>query len=286
VVFALALLFTGPTVGCVGLFAGDGSSVSVGTHAGGRLIRGVVLPTEGTGYRVPGPWQARGRQYGTEEMVRWLTAAFRDVSARLPHSVASLGDISGLGGGQSREHKSHGSGRDVDIFFYATDLNGQPYLPTRAMLRFAADGSAKAWSPPVRDQRITDPIPVVRFDARRNWALVRALLTDPTVEVQWIFIHRALSELMLREGLAPDDDPALVARAAALFHQPSDAQAHDDHMHVRVFCAPNDRVLGCVDRGPQRWWKKHWKAMDRESIARVQPAGRALAEPAISAARF
>ena len=236
----------------MGVFADDGTSISVGTHARGALIHGVELPVEGDGYRVPPAWQVRGRQYGTEEVVRWLTGAFRQVAQRWPGSVASLGDISRQGGGQSLEHKSHGSGRDVDIFFYAVDLSGRPYVPSHAMLKFAADGSAKAWSPPVRGERISDPLPVVRFDVQRNWALVRAMLTDPTVDVQWIFIHHALAELLLREGPAPDEDPALIAKAAALFHQPSDAQAHDDHMHVRVHCAPDDRMLGCVDRGPGR----------------------------------
>jgi penicillin-insensitive murein endopeptidase len=244
------------------VFAEDGSSMSVGTHARGALIHGVELPVAGDGYRVPELWQRRGRQYGTEEVVRWLTGAFREVNEQIPHSLATLGDISGAGGGRSLEHKSHGSGRDVDIFYYAIDLNGRQYLPARAMLRFAPDGSAKSWSPPVRDQKIHDPIPVVRFDARRNWALVRALLSDPTVEVQWIFVNRALAELMLREGPTANDDPALVARAAALFHQPTDAQAHDDHMHVRVYCAPDDRALGCVDRG-----------RSREQLARAQGAG-------------
>ena len=99
----------------------------------------------------------------------------------------------------------------------------------------------------------------------RNWALVKALLSDPSVEVQWIFVHRALADLMLREGPTSSDDPALVARAAALFHQPSDAQAHDDHMHVRVYCSPHDRAIGCVDRGPARGV--------REQLARAQAAG-------------
>src|SRR5437899_9000765 len=62
------LLSLAPLVGCVGVFAEDGSSVSVGTHARGALIRGVALPTEGAGYRVPEPWVRRGRQYGTEEV--------------------------------------------------------------------------------------------------------------------------------------------------------------------------------------------------------------------------
>jgi penicillin-insensitive murein endopeptidase len=220
---------------------------------------------DGDGYRVPELWQRRGRQYGTEEVVRWLTGAFRGVNEQVPHSVATLGDISRIGGGRSLEHKSHGSGRDVDIFYYAVDLEGRPYLPSRAMLRFAPDGSAKSWSPPVRDQKIHDPIPVVRFDARRNWALVRALLSDPSVEVQWIFVHRALAELMLREGPTSSDDPALVARAAALFHQPSDAQAHDDHMHIRVYCSSHDRALGCIDRGPTR--------SAREQLARREGLG-------------
>jgi penicillin-insensitive murein endopeptidase len=278
----LALLFMAPLAGCVGVFAEDGSSVSVGTHSKGALLRGVPLPAEGAGYRVPMPWQRRGRQYGTEEVVRWLTSAFRDVDGRLPHSLASLGDLSGLGGGRSLEHKSHGSGRDVDIFFYAVDLAGRPYVPARAMFRFAADGSAKGWSPPIRDQKIHDPIPVVRFDVRRNWALVRALLSDPTVEVQWIFIHKALAELMLREGPSPNEDPALVARAASLFHQPSDAQAHDDHMHVRVYCSPNDRVLGCLDRGPQRLLKPRWKS-EGEPFAGDETSATG---PAVSAARL
>jgi penicillin-insensitive murein endopeptidase len=249
----------------VGVFANDGSSVSVGTHAGGALIHGVALPAEGAGYRVPDPWRPRGRQYATEEVVRWLTGAFRQVDQSFPHSVAALGDLSAPGGGRSNEHKSHGSGRDVDVFFYAVDLAGRPFQSPRAMVRFAPDGRAKGWSPPVRDQKIRDPIPVIRFDAPRNWALVRALLSDPTVDVQWIFVHRALADLMLREGTSRADTPELVARAAALFHQPSDAQPHDDHMHVRVYCAPGDRALGCIDRGPQRWRNRLW---DDQPVAR------------------
>ena len=34
---------------------------------------------------------------------------------------------------------------------------------------------------------------------------------------------------------------------------------HDDHLHLRIYCAADDRAYGCVDRGPTRWWKKRWK---------------------------
>ncbi|MEO8214535.1 MAG: hypothetical protein ABI560_15140, partial [Myxococcales bacterium] len=46
-----------------------------------------------------------------------------------------------------------------------------------------------------------------------------------------------------------------------IIRQPSDSEPHDDHMHVRIYCDPNDRALGCSDHGPVRWWKKRWKYM-------------------------
>jgi penicillin-insensitive murein endopeptidase len=247
--------------GCLGLFAPDGTSVSVGTHARGALVRAVELPEEGAGYAVPPAWRRRDRRYATQEVVHWLTTAFAMVARQDPEAIAALGDLSGRVGGRSIEHRSHESGRDVDIFFFAMDADGRPYHPQQAMLRFGPDGRAVAWSPPVRGMRVREPVPPARFDAHRTWALVRALVAAPGAQVQWIFIHRALGELLLAQASSEQDDAALIARAAALFHQPSDAQAHDDHMHVRVFCPPGDRLFGCVDRGPQRWWKKRWKEM-------------------------
>src|SRR6185503_3278741 len=102
----------------------------------------------------------------------------------------------------------------------------------------------------------------VRFDARWNWAFVRALLSDLEVEVQWVFIHRVLVATLLQEATRAVDDSALVARASFIMKQLSDAEIHDDHMHVRFYCAAADRRLGCVDKGPVRWWKKMWKYME------------------------
>jgi penicillin-insensitive murein endopeptidase len=104
-------------------------------------------------------------------------------------------------------------------------------------------------------------VPGYRFDARRNWSFVRALLTDPDTEVQWIFMQRTLAAWLLREAAAAGDDPALLERAAYIIHEPSDSEPHDDHMHVRFYCGLGDRRLGCADRGPVRWWKKMWKYM-------------------------
>jgi len=140
------------------------------------------------------------------------------------------------------------------------------------MLRFSPEGRAVRWSP-ARGQRAPGrAVPPYRFDVRRNWAFIRALLTDADAEVQWIFIHQGLGAFLIREAAQAGEDPALLARAAFIMHQPSDAEAHDDHMHVRLYCDAADRGLGCVDRGPVRWWKKLWKYM-------TPPFGRGLDSP-------
>jgi penicillin-insensitive murein endopeptidase len=129
------------------------------------------------------------------------------------------------------------------------------------MLHFSAGGRAMRWSPPKGVRPPAAPVPAYRFDARRNWAFVRALLADPGAEVQWIFMQRALAASLLAAATAAGEDPALIARAAFIMHEPSDSEPHDDHMHVRLYCAPGDRPFGCVDKGPVRWWKKMWKYM-------------------------
>lgn len=149
----------------------------------------------------------------------------------------------------------------MDIFFYVVNAAGRPEAPHKAMFRYDRAGRAVRWSPPRGVVAPTSPVPDVRFDDRRNWQMVRALLRDPDVEVQWIFIQRDLAARLLQQGATEGDDPALLARATQIMRQPSDSEPHDDHMHVRIYCDPKDRSLGCLDRGPERWWKKRWKYM-------------------------
>lgn len=247
--------------GCAGPLAFEFGSASIGTHADGTLRHPAQLPYDGDGYTILGPWRARHANYATEELVGVVVRASRAVERSDPGGVAAIGDLSRRSGGDSAEHKSHQSGRDVDVFFYGTDREGRPVRPGDAMFHFAPDGRAVRWSPPHGVRAPSGGVPAVRFDARRNWAFVRALLSDPESEVQWIFIHRALAAALLQEATRQGDDPALVARASFIMKQPSDAEVHDDHMHVRLYCAAADRRLGCVDKGPVRWWKKMWKYM-------------------------
>jgi penicillin-insensitive murein endopeptidase len=247
--------------GCIGVFASDRSSVSVGSHSKGALLHGVAMPFAGAGYEVHRDWRVRDHRYATAEVVRWLTDVFRDVDQEIPGSTAYLGDISGRSGGDASMHRSHASGRDIDIFYFASDGNGQPVHDLPAMLHFDGDGRAIRWSAGRVGRPIKESLPDVRFDVRRNWALVRAMLADPAVEVQWIFMHRDLAGLLLAEAERERTPTSTVNRARAILHQPTDSQPHDDHMHVRVFCDSKDRAFGCSDKGPRRWLKKHWKYM-------------------------
>jgi len=253
------MLFGG--TGCFGTFIDDGSSVSLGSHAAGGLWRGAAIPVQGPGYSVPLAWRGRKANYATAEFADALGKAFANVNRLFPGSVAMLGDVSRVSGGESNEHRSHHNGRDADVFFFAVDTKGRPYRDEQVMLTYGRDGWAKGWSPPKGKRPPSTAVPRVRFDARRNWALVRALVTNPNAEIQWLFIHRDLRTLLLEQAEREGEAPELVLRAAALLHQPGDSAPHDDHLHVRVYCDPSDRAHGCDDRGPVRWLKKYWKYM-------------------------
>jgi len=245
--------------GCLGFFANDGSSVSLGSHARGALVHGVAMPFVGAGYAVPSDWRARQHNYATEEVVRWLSQVFQKVDQEMPGSLAHLGDLSASRGGDCVSHRSHASGRDIDIFYFATDSAHQPLTGQPAMIHFSGDGRAVRWSTARPGQMVRASLADAHFDAPRNWALVRAMLSNSSVEVQWIFMHSSLADLLIQEGERKGAPEELVARAREILHQPTDSQPHDDHMHIRVFCAPGDRAFGCTDKGPKRWLKKHWK---------------------------
>jgi penicillin-insensitive murein DD-endopeptidase len=259
-VAAMVLALVG--AGCAGVFGFDGTSDSVGWHASGTLRHPSILPQQGDGYVIPPPWSARQSNFGSDELVGLIVRATRAVAEADPGWQAGIGDLSRHNGGGSVEHKSHQSGRDVDIFYYAANGAGRAERPGNSMIHYERNGRAVRWSPPQGVAAPAKPVPDMRFDVRRNWRFIRALLRDSDVEVQWIFVQRDLAARLIQQGVAEGDDPVLLARASQIVRQPSDAEAHDDHMHVRIYCDPSDRALGCADHGPVRWWKKHWKYME------------------------
>jgi penicillin-insensitive murein endopeptidase len=282
--FALCLLFAG----CVGPgMLTDGTSVSVGTHASGALRSAAKLPFRGPGYNMPKRWRERNRNFGTDELVVLVRRVARRVNKRYRGSILGVADISPLGGGPTKEHGSHRSGRDVDLLYYAVSADNKSLAPT-VMIKFDASGVGAAPSQPTNQPTNAKSQPAnakaqpssgtkpqnasaeknaaatddVQFDLKRNWAMIKALVTDPEVPVQWIFVGRGLIKLMLAHARKTKEPNELIQRAAEVLRQPGDASPHMDHLHVRVFCSPSDRHQGCIDRGPPRWLKKGIKYID------------------------
>jgi penicillin-insensitive murein endopeptidase len=240
---------------------GDFSSISVGSFNGGALRRGARLPFKGEGYVIPPLWAARNANYGTDELVGAIERAARRVAREYPGAQLGVGDVSLRGGRDSELHRSHRAGRDADLIYYAVDERGRPVAPANSMPRYGTDDRKARLPGPQGHGVIFGPYSPRWLDVPRTWALVRALLQDPYAEVQYLFCHEHIRQQLLAHARSIGEEESLIAEAEALLRQPSDSALHDDHLHLRVHCASDDRAYGCVDRGPLRWWKKRQKYM-------------------------
>lgn len=217
-------------------------SVSCGAANRGSLSGAVEMPQSGRGFEIPDPWWSRGFRYGTSELVGMLMRAAAVVAAEHPGGVLGIADISNPGGGALRGHRSHQSGRDADLHFYTLDVAGQPYRPDQHMPYFTYKGRAyyaKAphWAP---------SIPERFFDLARNWAFIKALLHDPYAQLERVFISSRIRRWLLDYAKSIGEPEDLIRRAAIAMRP--DSNSHNDHMHVRVSCPPDDVTLGrCRD---------------------------------------
>lgn len=226
----------------------DGTSVSVGRHNRGRLVHGAELH-ESDVLRLKQPTSSQ--RFGTDELVALLGRVARRVNERTPGSRLTVGDLSMERGGRFRPHRSHQSGRDVDVGFYVVDTAGT-LLDLRRFFVFRRDGTSRADAS-------------YRYDFVRNWQLVEALVTDTEVPVQWMFVARELQVGLLAEGLRQGASEDTMLRASTIMSQPSRGGRHRDHFHVRIYCPPNDRPR-CDDDPPFHPW------FDRGSGAPPVPA--------------
>ena len=186
-------------------------TISVGFADQGRLINAARMPQDDS-FVCQRPELA----YGTQETVEALTLAFRAVHKQFPASApARLSHIGLADGGFLRPHRSHQSGRDADIgFFYKGDV---------------APGAR------ARREKLIDPA--------RNWALLRALVTQTDVQV--ILVDRGIQKVLRAQALGAGEDPDFVS---GLFGGGSHAliqhaRHHKDHFHVR-FYSPRSQELG------------------------------------------
>ncbi len=177
-------------------------SMSVGAPNGGALFNGVQLP-ESPLWKLADPAHA----WGTRESIDFVAHAITRVNEYFPRSpMLYVGDFSGPRGGKLRPHKSHQSGRDVDLGYYYS--------------------TGEAWY-----KRATSK----NLDRARTWALLETLLTESRVE--YVFMDRGIQPLLKEYALAQGEDPEWLSR---VFEGPSNRDAivrhrfgHATHMHVR-----------------------------------------------------
>jgi penicillin-insensitive murein endopeptidase len=214
---------------------------SIGTPNSGVLTGGREVRRDAEGLR----WlRGNDRHFALPRFADAIERAASRVSRERPGARLTVGDLSvGSGGGPLAPHFSHRSGLDADLLFYATTLDGAP-VDSPGFVHFGADGIA-------RDDAHARWL---RFDVEREWLLVRSLLEDPEARVQWIFVSDVVHAILIDWALARGDSPETIERAEQVMLQPHPGGVHDDHIHVRTTCSPEETVAGCEPIGPRRRW--------------------------------
>lgn len=186
---------------------------SVGTASGGHFVEGMPMIADD-------PWVIRdpARAWAMPHTIHRLAAGMRYVAHRYPGaSVMMIGDLSRFGGGRMRPHRSHQSGRDADITYYARGVDA----PTSQF----------------RDARTSE------FDVARTWALFKYWLVRDWAE--FIFVDHAIQRMLADYAYSVGEDPDFVQRVfevegggmrSIIRHAPG----HANHFHVRFRCLDVD----------------------------------------------
>lgn len=197
------------------------SPASIGAPWFGGLGDGAVRLPAGPGYTIRRPERA----WGTPAAVRHTREVLARMYVEFPRAhVLAVGDISQRTGTKITLHRSHQSGRDVDLGFYY-----------RA-------------KPPNYPQEFVDAN-ADNLDRPRTWALLMALLAlrDAPGGVQVVFVDYQVQRWLFEYGEAIGMPVAWLyetfqyprgqgAPGAIVRHIPN----HLDHFHVRFQCEPAD----------------------------------------------
>jgi penicillin-insensitive murein endopeptidase len=224
-----------PTPLAPGLFG------SVGVPNQGVQTGAVELPERGLGFA---RYRPKGRNHwGRPRLVSALTRIAAEMEAELPGSTLIIGDLGAKSGGKIPGHASHRSGRDVDLLFYTLTPAGAP-IDSPGFVRFGADGLAV----------VPDSGDYVRIDLARQWLLVKKLVNDGEIGVQFLFVSKPLEALLMDYARARGEPLELQYRAQTVMLQPGDSLPHDDHLHLRIACSQEEIQAGCSGGGPYWEW--------------------------------
>ena len=189
----------------------------------GALERALALPPS-PDYTIRGPAHAYGSSATIAELMHAL-ASFRNHSGYRGELVG--GDLSPARGGRYGPHRSHQSGRDVDLWL---PISGGHYR--RGCVRCGTD--------------LCRPAPH-EVDWRATWQLVQALAARGSVQdifLAWELQPRLRSAALALAVPGPELEQAIQhpvrGRPTLVKHAPG----HTHHLHVRFRCPPGDP--GCV----------------------------------------
>lgn len=207
-----------PNPKCVGNKSSP--SKSIGPTTDGSLQNPCKIMSNGPGYVAGG-----ANVFGTDQTVALLQWAAAQLVEQFPGSAPLvIGAISAENGGYLKPHKSHQSGRDVDIGYLHTTRSGLKHF------------------------EMTD---AGNLDAEKTWAFLEALLTSG--EVVFVFMDYNLQAEIYNALL---DNGWNEAALAPMFQFPAGpkvprgvirhAVGHADHFHVRFRCPEKDKP-DCVD---------------------------------------
>jgi Penicillin-insensitive murein endopeptidase len=193
---------------------------SIGAPWAGRLQHPTLLPP-GDGYVIRRPQRA----FGTETTVELIERAVGETLDAFPDEhVLAIGDISAESGGLITQHRSHQSGRDVDVgLFY----NEQPADYPANFVHASEDN----------------------LDCAATFKLLESFLatTDEDGGVLMIFLDFNVQGILYAWA---QDHGVSERRLARIFQYPHGRGSseglvrhepnHDNHMHVRFKCPAED----------------------------------------------
>jgi penicillin-insensitive murein endopeptidase len=222
-------------------------STSIRNPNDGSLHGGVPLPLAAPGLRF-NPTRDAAARYGTLEVVRALVDAAARVDRELGGLPVTINDLSLETGGPLPRHRSHQSGRDVDVLFYQLDENGRPIESVGAFFDPSGEGvDFNDLATPEDDVRL-------RLDVPRTWLFVQALIESEHAQLQNIYVAEHIRTLLLLHARSIGVAATTLARFEALTCQPT--YPHDDHFHFRFFCTADDIEAGCRDSKPIYPWQR------------------------------
>lgn len=194
---------------------------SIGQPWNGTLHDATQFP-EGDGYVIRRPQ----RSFGTRSAVAYVAAVVHDVRDEFPdRHVLAIGDFSQEHGGAITEHRSHQTGRDVDIgLFYVTKPASYP----REFVKATEDN----------------------LDCEATLALIERFAATAHKDggVQVMFLDYEVQGILYHWGLDHGVAEAKLDRLFQFAHGRGSSDGlvrhypgHENHVHVRFKCSSSDR---------------------------------------------